>query len=238
MSAPLSDAQRDAAEAALLAHERLLRSLEPRYRRSGLDPDDVLQELRIGFAGGTVRYDPARGALGPYCSRRARAATVRAIHDTGSTVRVPPWLRVRLRQVRRGQVPEDERTRRAQAALYALSLDEPVAVDDADETHGSLLPSADPSPEDRTGDAMLRRVMLAAMGNLTSYERQVIELHYLADPPLEPKEIATTLGRTHDSVRSTERHALAKLEAAVRRRLGAEELRVLGVSCERIGKSR
>lgn len=212
-----ADEERAAAAAAVSQYERHLRGLEPRFRRLGLDADDVLQELRFGFALGVRLHDPKRGALRPYCSRRARAQTMRAIYDTGTLIGLPVWLRDKMRQAYRGGAPLDAKITRARDLLRIARLDAPVG-DGADaEPLGWLLPSETPSQEDAHASAELRVQVREAMRALTPREREAVEAWLEADGDVRWTEVAKARGRSVNGLKAAWSSARKKLRRALMR---------------------
>jgi RNA polymerase sigma-70 factor (ECF subfamily) len=69
---------------------------------------------------------------------------------------------------------------------------------------------ADPGPrfEDLAEDAERRRSVRLALSQLPEEQRRVVELRLAG---LTGPEVARALGRSHDSVRTTQRRALARL---------------------------
>lgn len=80
----------------------------------------------------------------------------------------------------------------------------------------------DPGPtvEELVTDADRRRSVSQALAHLPDQQRRVVELRLAG---LTGPEVATTLGRSHDSVRTTQRRALAALRVLLGVTRDAEE---------------
>ena len=70
------------------------------------------------------------------------------------------------------------------------------------------LPDPGPSPDELAAEAERRHSVAWALTQLPEEQRRVVELRLAG---LTGPEVAATLGRSHDSVRTTQRRALARL---------------------------
>ena len=70
------------------------------------------------------------------------------------------------------------------------------------------VPDPGPAPDDLAEAAEQRRFVADALARLPDEQRRVVELRLAG---LTGPEVAAAIGRSHDSVRSTQRRALAKL---------------------------
>ncbi|MDR3638872.1 MAG: sigma-70 family RNA polymerase sigma factor [Isosphaeraceae bacterium] len=75
------DGRDEARERMLLAHDALALWVARRYRHSGLDPEDLAQEARLGLLRASERFDPERGVrfatYAPWWVRRTLQAALR-----------------------------------------------------------------------------------------------------------------------------------------------------------------
>jgi RNA polymerase sigma-70 factor (ECF subfamily) len=73
-----------------------------------------------------------------------------------------------------------------------------------------VLPAREPSLEDQAVAEERRRALVQGLAALPDEQRQVVELRLAG---LTGPEVAATLGRSHDSVRTTQRRAVSRLRA-------------------------
>jgi len=74
--------------------------------------------------------------------------------------------------------------------------------------HAIAIADPGPAPDDLAEAAERRRSVAEALARLPAEQRRVVELRLAG---LSGPEVAATIGRSHDSVRTTQRRALARL---------------------------
>lgn len=190
-------------------YEPLIRRLIARYRRAGLEIDDLYQVGQEALLGAATRFDPSLGSFERYVARTISGTLKKHLRDRGWSVRPPRGLQelvLELRAVEQrleqrlgrsptidevaadsGRRPDDiERARRAATVFDSESLDRPL--DPEDGGRGRDLGHID--------DAMARAarwaVVDSAMAALPDREREIVWLRYFED--LSQRQIADQVG--------------------------------------------
>lgn len=190
-------------------YEPLVRRFIARYRRSGLEADDLYQVGQEALLGAATRFDPSLGSFERYVSRTISGTLKRHLRDRGWSVRPPRGLQelvLELRAVeqeleqRMGRVPtvaevaeesgrlpdEIERARQAAAVFDSQSLDLPPGPDGAG-SQGDL-----GSVDTAMARAARWAVVDSAMAALPDREREIVRLRYFED--LSQRQIAARVG--------------------------------------------
>ncbi len=114
--------------------------------------------------------------------------------------------------------PSDVEAMALRLAGRDQSLNQPIG-DEAGESWEDLLVDDRPSPEDvamaRRDQAVRRRWLRAALGELNDRERLIIQARRLAEDRITLEELGGRLGITKERVRQIEHKAFEKLAAAV-----------------------
>lgn len=210
----------------------LIRRFISRYRRTGLEYDDLYQVGQEALLGAAGRFDPALGSFERYVSRTISGTLKRHLRDRGWSVRPPRGLQelvLELRSVEQrleqqlGRVPtvaevaeaagrqpdEIVRSRQAALAFGHESIDRPLEGEGQCREPG------------RTDAAMARAAGWAAvdsaMATLGEREREIVRLRYFED--LSQRQIADRVGLSQMHVSRLLRAAID----AMRRGVGVSE---------------
>lgn len=232
----------------ITANLRLVVSFARKYRHSGLEFLDLVQEGNLGLLKAAEKFEYRRGfRFTTYASWWIRQAISRATADQGRTIRLPVhvWESVwKLDRIQRrigqetGVAPDmvtlaklleaPECRVRAWQKLLAepVCLDTVVDSDDPEVTHRELLPDDSTlSPADAAMAADMHNRVTEALGTLSARESKIISLRYGIDISAEHtlESVGAMLGVTRERIRQIEAKALTKLRHPVR----AETLRGL-----------
>lgn len=239
--------QRGDSEAAgrlLVASAGLLHRLVWRFSRAGVSRDELLQEARMGFLEGVLKWDPERGfRVATYALWWSRARVydhcrrhgLRTGVATFGTSKVERMLLFQSSQARRkaqllgAEQPGPEALaarfgvplERVRAALGFLGRGRDVSLDAApDEEHPDRavrdLATAG-NVEEAIDAARSRAHVRAAVATLGERERAIITRRYLTDEPETLQDIGQDWGLSRERIRQLEARAMGTLKARLRR---------------------
>lgn len=216
------------------ANQRLVMKVAQRYRGSGLDFEDLIQEGNLGLIRAVERFDPERGLrFSTYAVWWIRQAIQRAIEERGRLIRLPGpaaeeatrlWrvadqLAVDLERVpdlaeaaRASGLDTSRALELAQVTLRPVSLE--AAVDgDGEVTLGDVLAGTFENPEGEVERAAVAEMIEHGLTRLPERARQVLELRYgLTDgEPRTLTETGVALGISRERARHLEASALRSL---------------------------
>lgn len=244
-----NDKDPKALHALINAYARLVISVAARFRNYGLPTGDLIQEGNVGLMQAAARFEPDRAVrFSTYATWWIRSAMQDYVLRNWSIVRTGTTaaqkaLFFNMRRLRgqienNGESLTDENRQWIADQLKVgvsdvtemeirfagadQSLNAPLR-DTSDDQLQDFMADAAPNPEDVViglHDAQTRSRWLAeAINDLTPREQQIIRLRRLEDGGVTLEDLGREFGISKERVRQLEQRALAKLRAAMMRRV-------------------
>jgi RNA polymerase primary sigma factor len=212
---------------------RLVISNARRYQGVGLPLQDLVQEAMLGLIRAAEKFDWRRGyKFSTYATLWIRQAMQRGLDNTGRPIRLPAHVAQRQRRVNRveselttklDREPTDEEiAKEAKVSVddvaamrdvtrVTASLDQPIG--EGETTLGELHAGEAEAPESEVIELQREDAVQAALDQLPSLERQVLELRFGTggEPPANAREIARRLDVSEQQVRRLESEGLERL---------------------------
>jgi len=236
-----NDADRDAFDALIASHLRMVPKMVQHYAGYGMSAEDLIGEGNLGLLQAAERFKPEKGfRFSTYARWWVKAAVLNHILQNWSLLKVGSGagksrLFFNLRRAKRSMQPDGHHLTDAQIAKLAyhfrvtkddivamdqrmsandVSLHQPVPGSDG-VTVGDLVADTTPNPEEilAAQDERENRaaILQAALAKLDRREKEIVTKRYLTERPATLAKLATLYGLTAERVRQIEVKAITKL---------------------------
>lgn len=227
------------------ANLRLVVSVAGRYRRSGIEFADVVQEGNLGLMKAVARFDHRKGfRFSTYAMWWIRQSITRGLADRSRLVRLPAHVDEIVGKLRRkesdlyqrlGREPSDEELAAVceidvdrlrvirRAARDVMSLDAPVGTDDA--TVIDFVANDEHGPEHHLSTVARDEILEDVLSQLSDRHRDVLIHRYglNGEPPKTLEQVGEAIGVSRERARQLEVNGLRIVRRLATGRLGNDD---------------
>ena len=203
------------------------------YMNKGISLQDLIQEGNTGLMRAVEKFDWRKGyRFKTYANFWIQQAMLRAIHNHSRTVRIPIYLRRKIKKIRDLEASSEggeaslekigkqlgesaESVRKAmEAGKYILSLDEPINGDNTASSMDLIEDSKAPAVAEHMDLESLRQDLTRVLSSLDKREEQILRMRFGLDrgSPKTLEEVSKVFNLSKERIRQIQEEALRKLQ--------------------------
>ena len=181
-------------------HDRLVRTIVNQFKVANVDPEDLMQEGRIGLIEAAKRFDPSRGIqFASYASWWIRKYITKALQEYGNIVHIPHQNKEAITVCITESIQKIVKVENEEALTYEDIL-----------TDGEYIEQTIIEQEEQEE---LHQRLRRAIGELTPREQKIIDYLYgLNHQPLTTDQLAIKEGTSPNRIRRVHERAISKLK--------------------------
>lgn len=228
-------------EELISTHMKLVISIARKFQNRGLEMEDLIQEGNVGLIKASEKYDHSLGyEFTTYATYWIQQCILKAIYDTGRTIRLPVHLRTDIGKLltankelsQNDTAPSveelaklsglsEEVVKSLQSIMPdTISLETPVGGEKETSLMDLMEDETSLNPEDSSQTETLKRAVASIIDSLPVKEAAILKLRFgfENDEELTLEEIGVKFKITRERVRQIEAQALKRLNHPVRRK--------------------